>query len=217
MIDYNNKSIVAFGCSVTHGCELVSGAYDPENIPGSFPNQLASRLNIACENLALPGGSNEEIIHRIYDHELSNRIVVVCWTSLIREYWHADGRHWFFIPNWGACFDNLQHKFIHIDERNPRIVAEDKEMLPVTSDYYDFFMQYKTDEATYLRKMRNYQRQFHLLMAETQTPYIELSCIYNNLPGVKNIDGVWTQEGRHPDQEEHLALANQLYNEYFRQ
>jgi hypothetical protein len=210
VINSKDKKILAFGCSVTHGCELVSGAYNPDNCAGSFPNQLARKLNIPVDNRALPGSSNEEILHRIYDADLSDAIVIVCWTSLIREYWLADNTHWFFIPNWGASFHELEHDTVRIHERNPRVVSDDDSLLDQTSQYYDFFMQYKTDIKTYERKFFHYHRQFKLLMQSTNTPYIELTCINTHLPGVTSIDGAWTREGRHPDWQEHLAIANDL-------
>ena len=210
----SKKDIVAFGCSVTHGCELVSGAYDTRNIPGSYPNQLADQLGVACENLAMPGCSNEYIFHRILDTDLKDRTVIVCWTSLVRECWQADGLHWFFIPNWGACFRELTHDTVRVHPRIPNVVADDEVLLNDTATYYDFFMRFKTDAQEYQQRLSHYHDCLQLLCKEKNIDLIELSCIHTQLPGVENIDGEWTRRGLHPSLDEHRAIADQLRSRF---
>lgn len=215
MIDVKNRRLIAFGCSVTHGCELVSGAYHPDNIQNSYPNLLAQDLGIECDNRAIPGASNDYIFHDALSHDTQDAIVLVCWTSLVREYWVNEGLHWFFIPNWGACFRELKHDTVEVHPRNSKIVTDDVDLLDATADYYEFFMRHKTDADAYKKKIQNFHDSLQAVMAARSTPVIELSCIYTQLPGVESIDGEWTRWGRHPDLAEHRAIADRLRQKYF--
>ena len=215
MISTENRRLMAFGCSVTHGCELVSGAYHPENVQDSYPNVLARQLGIGCENHAIPGASNDQIFHDMMSADFNDAIVLVCWTSLVRESWRDQDLNWFFIPNWGACFRELKHDTVEVHPLNDRVVTDDRELLDPAASYYDFFMRYKTDGKEYQRKLENYHRSFRAVMHEKNIPYIELSCIYTHLPAVTNIDGEWTRWGRHPDRQEHQQIADLLCRTYF--
>ena len=59
--------ILAFGCSVTHGAELVYDYQSDENIRYSYPNIVAHTLGVECKNYAVCGISNEGIFHKIID------------------------------------------------------------------------------------------------------------------------------------------------------
>ena len=62
--------ILAFGCSITHGADLVKSNQHEENIKYSYPNIVAQSLGIECKNYAVCGISNEGIFHKVLDRLL---------------------------------------------------------------------------------------------------------------------------------------------------
>ena len=217
MITVNsNTRLFAFGCSVTHGCELVNSAQDPRNILGSYPALLANHLGIEYKNFAVCGASNEYIFHKIFEHldEItSNDILLVCWTSYIRECWINDNKHWFFIPSWGACLDRLEHNGVRVaDCEGAKMISDMEFMLNPVADYYKLFVRYKTDIAPYKQKLNHYSE----AIGNLNIPTIELSCIGTQVNRAINIDSLANNlsQGLHPSAEEHQNIANFIVKEF---
>lgn len=218
MITVNsNTRLFAFGCSVTHGCELVNSAQDPRNIPGSYPALLADRLGIEYKNLAVCGASNEYIFHKIFEHLndiTSKDILLVCWTSYVRECWVNDNQHWFFIPSWGACLNNLEHNGVQVaDCEGAKVVSDMEYMLDPVSDYYKLFVRYKTDISQYKQKLNHYSQ----ILGSLKIPTIELSCIGTQVNQSINVDFLSTNlsRGLHPTSTEHQHIADFIIKEFF--
>lgn len=218
MITVNSNSrLFAFGCSVTHGCELVNSAQDSRNIPGSYPALLANQLGIEYINLAVCGASNEYIFHKIFENLesiTSNDILLVCWTSYVRECWVNDNQHWFFIPSWGACLDKLEHNGVCVaDCEGAKVVSDMEYMLNPVSDYYKLFMRYKTDIAQYKQKLNHYSQILNNLKIKT----IELSCISTQVNQSVNIDFLSANlnQGLHPTSIEHQRIADFVIEKFF--
>lgn len=72
------RKLITHGCSFTYGYELP----DPSL---SWPFVLAKKLDMECTNLGVPGYSNDEILEDLLKADLSDSLVIVCWTTYIRQ------------------------------------------------------------------------------------------------------------------------------------
>ena len=73
-------TLLAFGCSVAHGTEIVAPGNSKLNIPYSYPALVAKHLGVDCVNHAFCGNSNENIFHEALDtipqHETVTAVVI---------------------------------------------------------------------------------------------------------------------------------------------
>ena len=82
--------LLANGCSMTHGQELVTNGYDLANTELCYAKILFDQYNIMTEydNIALPGISNKHIVESTLDYLIANdpgnTFVLIGWTSPIR-------------------------------------------------------------------------------------------------------------------------------------
>ena len=78
--------LVAFGCSYTYGHGLddcVTGKGHPGPFPSKYawPQLLASKLDLECVNMGIPGASNKEIWKTIMDFDFrANDKVFILWS-----------------------------------------------------------------------------------------------------------------------------------------
>lgn len=215
--------ILAFGCSVTHGAELVSPHQDPANTKFSYPNLIANALGVECHNYAECGISNEGIFHKtinVLDVTSSSDItaVIVGWTSTVREYWICDDREWFFIPSWCATkqvdkefkyFKDYSHTDINL---HPRLCADEEYYLTELEQMYNFISKYKFDieaynckKLNYIASIRDYCRLYDIKLIET--------CCLGDEPGIRfKLDefGTWRQGLGHPTKQDHEQIAQQI-------
>ena len=221
------KTIYAFGCSVTHGAELVSVNACEGNILGSYPVKIAQQLNLQCENWAIPGNSNENIFHNfmsVVPQAKDIAFVIIGWTSPIRETWTCDGRLWQFIPGWCASMSDNAKPFTHIrdpkpswSEIMPRMVSDGEEYLTPLEQQYNFLSRYKWDINEYLKKRLHYAHAVRAYCSHNNIKLIETVWYKDPLDGVgidlSEISG-WLDNGRHPSYEEHKKIAD-LIIEYY--
>lgn len=215
--------IIAFGCSVTHGADLVYSGQHIENVEFSYPNLIANALGKVCYNMAVCGNSNERIFHSAAEvikdadqYEIS--AVIVGWTSTVRESWYADGRDWFFIPSWCATkkdhtelqyFKDYTDKDINL---HPRICADEEQYLEPLSKMYDYLTRYKFDIEQYERKKRTYVETLRMIAKHQQVKLIETCCL-GHVQGVSiDIDdfGTWRTGLGHPTKQDHEQIAQQI-------
>ena len=215
--------ILAFGCSITHGAELVYPDQHEENIQYSYPNIVAQGLDIECKNYAVCGISNEGIFHKIINtlaRYKSGEItaVIVGWTSTMREYWCTDSREWFIIPSWCATTEQ-NNKFEYIKDYTnkdinlyPRICSDREEYLEPLTKVYDVITRYKFDIEGYESKKSNYIDIIRLLCKEKDVRLIETCCL--GAVGSININidnfGTWRQSLGHPTREDHRQIAQHI-------
>ena len=83
--------LLANGCSMTHGQELVTDGYDPANTEKCYAKKIFDEFDDVFEhyiNIALPGVSNQHIVESTLDylitHDPGNTFVIIGWTSPIR-------------------------------------------------------------------------------------------------------------------------------------
>lgn len=215
-------TVLAFGCSVTHGTEIAALGNSKENIPFSYPALVADHLGVDCVNLAFCGNSNENIFHQALDTipaYTNITAVVVGWTSVVREVWQADGRTWQFIPSWCATAKNAWRPFRYFKPEagdNPQICADQEEYMPVLSDIYEVLTRYKFDADIYTKKRNNY---IIALRAYCNTNNIKLieTCWANPIDGAVNIGAIGTwfpAMQRHPNADEQRAFAEKIIEYY---
>jgi len=53
-----------------------------------WPNQVANKLNIPCNNLAIPGNCNKSIITQIYDYHIFNKFEKTDLVFVLLSTWH---------------------------------------------------------------------------------------------------------------------------------
>jgi len=99
------NKVIAFGDSHVAGCELSSESslddylsgkltLEEADAPGkmlAFPQKLADKLNLPCENYALTGGSNDRSLRKLIEMIDSNSLVIFGYTSPDRkEFYYPD-------------------------------------------------------------------------------------------------------------------------------
>jgi hypothetical protein len=216
-------TILAFGCSVTHGTEIVALGNSKDNIPFSYPALIAEYLGVSCDNRAFCGNSNENIFHETLDTipKVDNiTAVIVGWTSVEREVWQSNGRTWQFIPSWSATTTNVWRPFRCLEpavSRTPQRCADRKEYMTALASIYEVLIQYKFDHAVYTKKRNNY---ISALRAYCQTNNIKLieTTWADTISGVDvNLGriGTWYPAmQRHPDADEQQLFANEIIKQY---
>lgn len=215
--------ILAFGCSVTHGADLVYPNQHEENIRYSYPNIIAQALGVECKNYAVCGISNEGIFHNVINTLVrykSNEItaVIVGWTSSMREYWRTGNREWFIIPSWCATAEqNAQLKYFrdYTDKdinAHPRICSDKEEYLDSLSKIYDTLTRYKFDLEEYENKKSNYIDMTRLLCQNKGVRLIETCCLGSVGSININIDnfGTWCKGLGHPSKTDHQQIAQHI-------
>lgn len=80
--------LLANGCSMTHGQELVTDSYNPANTELCYAKILADQFDMSYDNIALPGISNKHIVESTLDYLITkgyeDTFVLIGWTSPIR-------------------------------------------------------------------------------------------------------------------------------------
>lgn len=215
--------ILAFGCSVTHGAELISPHQDEANTKFSYPNLIADTLGVECHNYAECGISNEGIFHKTISvldecNPKDVTYVIVGWTSEIREYWIANGREWFFIPSWCATkrIDTEFKYFKDYDsddiDTSPRMCADEKIYLDLLATMYDQLIRYKFDVQEYRTKTFNYIESIRLYCQKYNFKLIETGCL-GEYPHIKfnlNKFGTWRKGLSHPTRQDHEQIAQEI-------
>jgi len=214
---YSHKKIFAHGCSVTHGSDLVSGGIDPKNTHYAFPNILANILSLPCENLALPGASNENIFHEALKsiYGFDNTILIVCWTTLVRESWRNNGKNFNVNINWASANLSNEKQKVYYDEKN-NVSSVDRDDLNDLGSYLQFFKKHKNDMYFYFERLKHYSKIIRDLCKNKQIKLIELQ--YGDiLIDCDNLCliGNWFSEARHPNMQEHKLIAEFIYEKSF--
>lgn len=221
-------TIYAFGCSVTHGTDLVTVNASDENVALSYPSKVAQYLNVQCENWAFQGNSNENIFHNFMDIMPKRdkvTAVIVGWTSPMREVWKCDGRYWQFIPAWCATVKDLTKPFGYIHDpkggwsvEDPRQCADDKSYIGILDEGYKFLTKYKWDQEEYIKKRTHYVTAIRAYCSYKNIKLIE-TCWWDDMDKIPlNINKIvkpgWWEAAKHPDKEDHEEIAKIILKEY---
>jgi hypothetical protein len=221
-------TILAFGCSVTHGLELVTTWASDENVALSYPSLVANHLKVDCENWAFAGNSNENIFHKameIIPNTQNITAVIVGWTSPLREVWEKDGRIWQFIPSWCGTLVDITKPVTFVKEPDtswsddsPRRVSDSEEYIDILADVYKVLTKYKWDNTEYVKKRSNYITAIRTHCSLHNIRLIETQ--WYPLDKIKDINldlcdvGPWLSELRHPNIKEHEMIAEMIIENY---
>lgn len=237
-------TLLAFGCSVTHGTEIVASGNSKDNIPYSYPALIAKYLGIDCVNYAFCGNSNENIFHEAMDvisHYKDITGVLIGWTSDQREVWHCSGRTWQFAPRWCSTSKDIwQHRpvaqdmddltseeiakidwtnklhFISAVGSHPSYCADQPQYLPVLEKFYQLLIEEKFDIEQYSKKTQNYVVAFRAYCEQNKIKLME-TCWEKNFSDTVNIGllGNWYPAmERHPNVQEHQLFAECIIDFY---
>jgi hypothetical protein len=216
-------TVLAFGCSVTHGTEIAASGNSKANIPFSYPALVAKHFGVDCNNYAFCGNSNENIFHQALGTipTVENiTAVIVGWTSAEREVWQCDGRTWQFIPSWSATTNTIWRPFGYFkpeSNNSPRRCADKEEYLQVLDNIYDILLKYKFDSAVYTKKRDNYISALRSYCKVNNICLLE-TCWADQLPGVEvNLGAIgnwYPAMNRHPNAEEQQSFADQIIKHY---
>ena len=217
--------ILAFGCSVTHGIDVVHPYVSEENIALSYPGLISKYLKVECSSWAFPGNSNENIFHEAVENIPNSphiTAVIIGWTSPVREVWKCDDRLWQFIPSWCATMKDVTAPMTHFfnppvnSERDPRLCSDEQEYLTIMPNIYELLMKYKFDQKEYIKKRSNYISVIRNYCKSQNIKLIE-TCWSDDVEGV-NINmsnfGPWLSELRHPNKLEHELIAQDVIKQY---
>jgi hypothetical protein len=217
-------TILAFGCSITHGAELVYSTQHPDNILGSYPQIVADYLNDECKNYAVCGISNEGIFHKFLETvpKYNNiHAVIIGWTSDLRDYWHCEGRDWFIIPSWCATTRDGTLPYVkdYTDtdiDLNPRVCVDDVTYTQSLSDLYELIVKYKFDAVEYSRKKQHYVEMVRLYCSKHNIKLIETTSMTPVDDIIIHIDniGTWRKTLGHPTANDHRLIAEQIIEQY---
>jgi hypothetical protein len=216
-------TLLAFGCSVTHGDELAGSGNNPLNIPFSYPGLIAQHMGVECINRAFCGNSNENIFHDAMSTipTVKASAVIVGWTSMQRETWHCEGRTWQFIPSWAGTFKNVWKPFNFYNPgsrspTDPQRCTDVERYMPILDQIYDILLRYKFDQTEYAKKQRHYRTALQLYCREKNVRLIE-TCWADSMPDAVDFGkiGDWFPDmKRHPNQQEHKEMARQIIEQY---
>ena len=215
-------TVLAFGCSVTHGTEIAAPGNSQDNITFSYPALVADYLGVDCDNRAFCGNSNENIFHEAVSTipTVDNiTAVIIGWTSVEREVWSCDGRTWQFIPSWCSTTNNVWKPFTEIIAQSgsqPQLCADQDGHTEALYSMYDMLIKYKFDVEVYTKKRNNYISAIRAYCSANNMKLIETSWS-DTIIGAVNIGtiGDWYPAmQRHPNEDEHQLFAKQIIEYY---
>ena len=216
-------SLLAFGCSVTHGADLASPYESDKNVELSYPNLVAKQLGIDCNNYAVNAISNEGIFHKILELTPQHNDItamIVGWTADVREHWHCEGRDWFIIPNYAGCMMRTTapakkvawKKSWQITDISVQAISDDRDYLDPLVKHYEFLVKYKFNFDEYKKKRQHYVETIRLYCQSKGITLIETYWAGNSDGNGMILS--WPDLNRHPNIDEHERFASQIINKY---
>jgi hypothetical protein len=205
------KKLLVSGCSVTHGAELYNQFMHPENVKLSYSQHLAEKLGYELINVALSASSNEYIFHSLIQELKNNQeivSVVVMWTTTGRLYWNSKGRHYFFNGNFTSSMkDPVNFKMHDKQIDDCWFTGDSDEIVDKISKFNKFIVTDYFDINEERKKLSHYQMALKAVCEVKKIKLIELTWDF--------IDGLWKEQGRHPNALEHKQTAEKIYKTYY--
>lgn len=217
--------MLASGCSIAHGQGIFDECYHKNNISTSYPNLVATRIGIDCNNISYPGYSNEMIFHSTMK-ELNKRKYSHClvsWTSNSRDGWENDNEIYTFNLNY-ARYDNKQKTKLDLfQEYRNNIVYTTTDVLNTSLDdlekiYSAIKVKILTQDE--LDKVKNYQSAIKSFCKLYNIHLVQIDAI-------KNVDDssfylldsklFYNSAGpnKHPPQQSHDYWAKDIYEKFY--
>lgn len=221
------KTLIVSGCSVAHGCETHSGFMHEKNIENSFSHQLAQKLQCNLRNVAQSGCSNDYIffstmkeIEKITDIHS----VIVSWTALSRLTWENKNRLWMFIANWATSVEKTSdNKFAdwkkNIEFNNTWYNSDRVEDIETLKLLHQFFLQnYLDDYQTLSQRLRFYSQSLNAVCYQKNIKLVEVTPfdLGSSISAYRyGVGQPWSSQMRHPNKEEHIYIAKELFDKYY--
>ena len=213
--------LVTFGCSLTYGTALPDCWIDNCK-SGKFPSKyawpqlLADKLGVECDNRSYGGLSNKEIHNRILTTDLDeNDIVVVLWTYNNR--WSVNTSR-----NRVTCVVPF-HATTELNELPWKYTEFDIEKKKLATAYYGYVhneydirndFNHRLDHA-YLHLNRISAKQYHFMVENELRKHVDWT--RNGFMNDRIIFGKIGKkfsralDGQHPGVDAHIAFADELY------
>jgi hypothetical protein len=220
------QTLIVSGCSIAHGCETYNGFMHDKNIENSFGQHLANRLECDLANVALSGGSNDHVFFStMQEIEKRNNIhsIIVSWTSLNRLSWTHGNRHWMFSANWATSIEKFSSGFAdwkrNIQHNHCWYNSDIPEHIETLKTQHSFFLDnYLDDDATLVQKLKCYSKSLNAVCQQLGLRLIEITPfdLADAIPAYRYAqDQPWMDQGRHPTVQEHILIADELFNKYY--
>lgn len=208
--------LLVSGCSVTHGAELDAGFMSKHNIELSYSQHLADRLGLENTNVAMSAGSNayifNSLLENIYKYNDIHSVIAM-WTTPYRFYHRHNLRHFLIRGNSVVSFENPEDADkIKFNKRGCHYTGDNQEVLDKLSKYHEFFVDYGFDDAHHhSRTLWVYKKALQDICNQRDLKFIDLSWYIEPLK-----DALSGKEKRHPNAQEHKAVADWIYNKYYK-
>jgi hypothetical protein len=221
------QTLLVGGCSIAHGCETYNGFMHANNVTNSFSQHLADRLQLRLVNVALSGCSNDYIFHSVME-ELQRQpnihSVLVSWTSFGRLTWTHGQRLWMFLPTWAATIEKPTDGHYSNWKRNEQyngvwFNSDRAEYIEVLKAQHRFFVDNYLDNTLGLReKFTTLRKSLQAVCKDMQVRLIETSLWPIGQDDVYQYGTnlACLQEERHPSKQEHILIAEELFDKYYR-
>lgn len=206
-------TLLVSGCSITHGAELYNTFMHPKNIELSYSAHLANKLKLPMINVALSAASNEYIFHSLIEQIDSNKditSVLVMWTTTGRLYWKNKRRHYFMNGNFASSMVDLVDFKMH--ERTMGdcwITGDNDQIVDDLSTHYKFFIMNYFDDEQESIKLTHYRLALEAVCKNKNLKLVQLT--WDSINDI----GLWSKECRHPNSQEHIKIADMIYEKYY--
>jgi len=220
------NKIIVFGDSHVAGCELASThsledylkgeitleEADAEGKKFSFPQLLADKLNIPCENYALTGGSNDRSLRKLTEVIDEKCLVIFGYTS--------PNRTEFYYPDDGLFLGRDSDNFIQAGIQWTGMIQNVTEKSPMSHPFNDVFVKKilrSYDNIKHVYTCVNSictaynARVAHLSMTDVTYHYMTKLDGFNNYLDWCRANGFKQLPYLHYDHDAHTALAELLW------
>lgn len=214
---------LAAGCSIAHGQGNVVEHYNKENTLESYPNLIADRLGLECNNIAFPGYSNEMIFNSAVQELAQNSYshCLISWTGNSRDGWENEHEIYTFNLNYARYenkskpFDDIFYELVKgIDfVSNVEYKLEElKRMYPVIEN--------KIVSQDSDNRLKNYQFCIREICRAQGVHLVEVDAIKNNLDSrlyLLNPKLFFNPKGSkcHPPKTSYRFWAEDIYNKFY--
>ena len=186
--------MLAAGCSFAHGQGTEVDHYDQNNFQYSFPNLIAKKLDITCDNFSIPSASNELIFHNLIEnlHKKNYTHCLVAWTTLAREAWSNKNEVW--------CANIHHATYLNLNKK------------------IDLFVNNKVVSDDYHKKLKHYIFLLDQCCNIKNIKLVQVSSLPNgadvyliNQTYANLIDNNWT----HPNKIAHQKWADDIFEKFY--
>ena len=222
------QTLIVSGCSIAHGCGTYTGFMHEKNVENSFSQHLANKLKCNLKNVALSGCSNDYIFFSTMQEIEKNKnihSIIVSWTSINRLTWIHKNRHWMFVPRWAASVEKKNDSEFadfkrSIEDHQVWYSTDRVEDIEILKTQHDFFLKNYVDTDMGITKLKIYSQSLQAVCKQNNVKLIEITPFNNlctdHIYQYNQTQSVAMFQGRHPNKQEHILIAEELFDKYYR-